>query len=36
MLEITDELLDKHIDNILDVIDEIQEGKITVLVENNG
>lgn len=36
MLEITDELLDKHIDNILDVIDEIQEGKITVLVGNNG
>lgn len=36
MLEITEELLDKHIDNILDVIDEIQEGKITVLVGNNG
>jgi hypothetical protein len=36
MLEITDELLDKHIDNILDVIDEVQEGKITVLVGNNG
>lgn len=36
MLEITEELLDKHIDNILDVMDEIQEGKITVLVGNNG
>lgn len=36
MLEITDELLDKHIDNILDVIDKIKEGKITVLVGNNG
>ena len=36
MLEITEELLNKHIDNILDVIDEIQEGKITVIVGNNG
>lgn len=36
MLDITEELLDKHINNILDVIDEIQEGKITVLVGNNG
>ena len=36
MLEITDELLDKHIDNILDIMDEVQEGKITVLVGNNG
>lgn len=36
MLEITEELLDKHIDNILDIIDEIQEGKITVLIGNNG
>lgn len=36
MLEITDKLLDKHIDNILDVIDEIKEGKLTVLVGNNG
>lgn len=36
MLEITEELLDKHIDNILDVINEIQEGKITVIVGNNG
>lgn len=36
MLDITDELLDKHINNILDVIDEIQEGKITVIVGNNG
>lgn len=36
MLEITDELLDKHIGNILGVIDKIQEGKITVIVDNNG
>lgn len=36
MLDITEELLDKHINNILDVINEIQEGKITVLVGNNG
>lgn len=36
MLEITEELLNKHIDNILDIIDEIQEGKITVIVGNNG
>lgn len=36
MVEITDELLDKHIDNILDVIKSIQEGKITVIVGNNG
>lgn len=36
MLEINEELLNKHIDNILDVIDEIQEGKITVIVGNNG
>lgn len=36
MVEITDELLDKHIDNILAVIKSIQEGKITVIVGNNG
>ena len=36
MVEITDELLDKHIDNILYVIKSIQEGKITVIVGNNG
>lgn len=36
MLKITEKLLDKHIDNILDVMDEIQEGKITVLIGNNG
>lgn len=36
MVEITDDLLNKHIDNILDIIKSIQEGKITVIVGNNG
>lgn len=34
--DITPEVLDNHIDNILDVRDNIAEGKLTVLVGENG
>ena len=34
--EITEEILDDHICCILDIIDEVKEGKLTVLVGANG
>lgn len=36
MFEITNEVLNSHIDNLLDLMQNMQEGKITVIVGDNG